>query len=234
MHKLDRSIVCPPACLGSWSNPPNSWGDFGTTGFACKRAVRAELINMQGIPVVTAASGSFQYGLRCAYCESPIRHEGHIEHFRRKRHFPSLTFTWDNLFLSCESKEHCGHFKDRTNGAPYNPSNLIKPDIEDPEALLYFHSTGSVTPRNNGVGLTANDYMRASETIRVFNLDCRTLQGERAKALKLYRDKNPGILEFLMDECSPDESIAFIQAEIEATRWEPYATTIKHFFEKAA
>lgn len=188
---------------------------------------------MQGIPLVTAASGASQYGLRCAYCEGPIRHEGHIEHFRRKRHFTHLTFAWDNLFLSCESQEHCGHFKDRPSGAPYNPSDLIKPDVEDPEAFLYFHSTGAVTPRNNGVGMAANRLKRATETIRVFNLDCSVLRGERFKAIKLYREKNPGILEFLMG-CDVADREVFMRDEIEATRWEPYATTIKHFFEKAA
>jgi hypothetical protein len=35
-------------------------------------------------------------------------------------------------------------------------------------------------------------------------------------------------------ECDPTDRDAFIRDEVEATRWEPYATTIKHFFEKAA
>ena len=40
---------------------------------------------------------------KCAYCESKITHidYGHIEHYRPKSLFPSLTFDWSNLLLAC-------------------------------------------------------------------------------------------------------------------------------------
>jgi uncharacterized protein (TIGR02646 family) len=40
----------------------------------------------------------------CAYCESKITvvTYGAIEHFRPKSTYPDLTFTWENLMLSCD------------------------------------------------------------------------------------------------------------------------------------
>ena len=242
MHHLDRAAIAAPVCLSAWDYTQKTWEDFHREGVECKRQVRLMLQRIQGQQIATDDADDkaiFILGLRCAYCEGPIRYGGHLEHFRRKNRkrvdgYPELTFAWDNLFLACDSQEHCGHYKDRPGADSYDPDDLIKPDIHDPDDFLYFHSTGQVMVRNNGIGMKDEDRRRGSETIRVFNLDCRILQGERTKALKLYRDKNPGILEVLMDECSPNERIAFIESEIEATRWVPYATTIKHFFEKAA
>lgn len=241
MHKLDRSSVPAPYCLSAWDYTQNNWDDFHREGADCKRRVRLALQQIQGQQIAADDADDcapFIFGLRCAYCEGPIRHGGHLEHFRRKNRrrqdgFPELTFEWDNLFLACDSTVHCGHYKDRPGADAYDAEDLIKPDIHDPDDYLYFHSTGQVIVRNNRSNMTEHDRLRASETIRVFNLDCSTLRGERFKVLKLYRDRNLGILEFLM-ECDPTDRDAFVRDEVEATRWEPYATTIKHFFEKAA
>ena len=65
----------------------------------------------------------------------------------------------------------------------------------------------------------------------MFNLNCGRLRGERHKALNLYRERNPGIMEALADFPERDRQ-DFIDEEIEATRWDPYWMTIRHFFEK--
>lgn len=114
MHKLDRTSVTPPACLDAYDYRTQKWKDLGSE---CKRELRAALVQMQGIPGVTTPDAN-EYGLRCAYCEGTIFHEGHIEHFRRKNpaHYPELTFAWPNLFLACGASSHCGHYKDRPGG----------------------------------------------------------------------------------------------------------------------
>ena len=136
MHKLDRDNTAAPPCLSGYHHTTHSWDNFGSK---CKKQLRAALVKMQGIPGVTTEDAS-EYGVRCAYCEDAIHHAGHIEHFRRKNknHFPELTFDWSNLFLACGSKNHCGHYKDRSRANPYNPDELIKPDVEDPEEYFYF------------------------------------------------------------------------------------------------
>jgi uncharacterized protein (TIGR02646 family) len=174
----------------------------------------------------------FILGLRCAYCEGIIFYGGHIEHFRRKNpaHFPQLTFAWSNLFLACGSNDHCGHYKDK-KGRSYDPNDLIKPDDHDPNDYLYFHSSGEVRVRNRE-GIADVDQRRAQETIRVFNLNEPGLKGARARALEAYKKRSPSIIDDLM-EFEPDEREVFIQQEIEATRWDPFSTTIHNFFESA-
>lgn len=227
MHYLDRATVQAPACLNNYDHATQSWDDFAA---ACKQQLRAALVAMQGIPGVTTDEAE-EYGVRCAYCESAIRHEGHIEHFRRKNpaHFPELTFVWTNLFLACGSQEHCGHFKDRKGASPYDPAHLIKPDVDDPEKFLYFHSTGEVRV---SAGLRElDDQQRAHETIRAFGLNSPALSGQRATSVSLYKKKVLGDLDEIALWPQRDRE-DYLQGEIQATRWEPYATTIKHFLMK--
>lgn len=228
MHKLDRSSIEPPECLAEYDYRSQNWDDNSFKS-DCKSRVRRQLVQMQGIPGVTTED-SKEYGVRCAYCEGAIHHEGHIEHFRRKNahHFPELTFTWTNLFLACRSNKHCGHYKDRPGAAPYNPDELIKPDDHDPEEYLHFHSSGEVRVSN---GVTSKqDRHRAEETIRVFHLDSRKLVGARAQAVRGYKQKMLNELDEVAS-WDEDEREAFLLAEIEATLWDPFATTIKHFLQ---
>lgn len=228
MHKLDRASVRPPACLNAYDYRAQQWGDLGSE---CKRQLRAALVQMQGIPGVTTPDAN-EYGLRCAYCEGAIYHEGHIEHFRRKNpaHYPELTFAWPNLFLACGANTHCGHYKDRKSAPAYDPDQLIKPDEHEPSELLHFHSTGEVRVRN---GLDAVNAHRAVETIRVFGLDDDALSGTRAKVLSVYKQKILADLDEIAAWPLADRQ-AYLDEEVEATRWEPYATTIQHFLQSNA
>lgn len=231
MHKLERSKVTAPECLADYDYRTQIWDDLRGER---KRALRAALVQMQGIPGVTPDDGS-EHGVRCAYCEAQIHHAGHIEHFRRKNRsrpdgYPELTFKWGNLFLACGSQTHCGHYKDRKSAPAYDPDELIKPDEHDPEYYLYFHSSGEVRPRHL---LEPADAHQATETIRVFRLNEASLAGRREKALRVYRERIAADLDELADWPSEDRE-AYLRDEIEATRWDPYATTIKHFLQNAA
>ena len=233
MHKLNRDTVQRPACLDNYDLKLRSWDDFQGQD---KKTVRLALQRIQGRQIAMDDADDEAYeviGLRCAYCESQVYHGGHIEHFRRKNpaYFPQLTFEWTNLFIACDSKEHCGHYKDRPSAQRYEPDDLIKPDDHDPDDYLYFHSSGEVRVRHRD-GMTDDDRHRGAETIRVFHLDCGRLKGARHKALKQYLDRSSGFLEALMGFDENDRQ-DFIAEEIEATKWEPFWTTIRHFFEKS-
>lgn len=225
MHKLDRSGVAAPDCLDDYDYNTQTWDDFGGE---CKKALRAALVQMQGTPGITTGD-SGEYGVRCAYCEGQIFHEGHIEHFRRKnlKHHPELTFDWSNLFLACGSKTHCGHYKDRPSAPAYDPEQLIKPDEHNPDEFLYFHSSGEVRIRER---LSAEHALRAATTIQVFGLDNSTLEGNRARAVSEYRKMNAEDFEVIASWNEADRW-EYFESEIEATRWQPYATTIKHFLQ---
>ena len=214
MHELDRAGVPAPGCLGEYQHGTHTWDDV--TG-QHKQEIRQRLLEMQGE--------------RCAYCEGPPYADGHVEHFRRKNHahFPELTFEWENLFLACGSQDHCGHYKDRPGAPPYDPNELVKPDVHEPDDFFYFHSSGEVRLRP---GLSDADEDRANETIRVFNLNCGELQANRRRALAIYLKKDPDILEALIDLDEADRQY-FVDQEVEATRLDPYWTTIRHFFERA-
>lgn len=228
MHKLDRTSVAPPECLDAYDYQTQRWGALGAD---CKRQLRAALVLMQGIPGVTTPDAN-EYGLRCAYCEGSIHHAGHIEHFRRKNreHHPELTFAWGNLFLACGANAHCGHYKDRKGAADYDPDHLIKPDEQRPSDFLHFHSTGEVWGRT---GLSEVDAHKAAETIRVFGLNEGALPGARAKALSVYKKR---VLPDLDEVAawSIAERQDYLAQEIQATRWDPYATTIQHFLQNSA
>lgn len=212
MHRLDRSCITAPECLDDYEYRTHTWDNVVSEH---KAQIRVRLIEMQGE--------------RCAYCEGPPYSNGHIEHFRRKTpsHFPELTFDWDNLFFACGSQKHCGHYKDRPGTGVYNSNQLIKPDVHDPEPLLYIHSTGEVRVRPH---LEAADIVRARETIRVFNLNEPSLKENRRRAVRIYLSRNPDLLSDLMT-FSPEEQKAFIDDEVQATSSDPYCTTIKHLFE---
>lgn len=76
---------------------------------------------------------------KCAYCESVIAvvATGHIEHFRPKQKYPSLTFTWTNLLLGCPLCNDGGHkgtkFPKSKDNGPF-----IDPTTEDPTDHLEF------------------------------------------------------------------------------------------------
>lgn len=214
MHKLDRAAVSPPACLTAYSHTTHTWADVTSND---KEQIRVHLNSLQG--------------RRCAYCEGSLDEFGqHVEHFRRKNpaHFPQLTFAWSNLFWSCDADIHCGHYKDRPSAPSYDPNNVIKPDDHDPDRFFYFHSLGEVRMRPH---LSSQDETMASETVRVFNLNAPELMASRRRALKIYSDRNLGMLEVLMS-CSEEERAAFVKDEIEATKYDPHWTVIRHFFEK--
>lgn len=228
MLKLDRATVAAPTCLTQLDYLNQRWADLGST---CKRELRAALVQLQGA-TSGAAGDAPEYGVRCAYCEGPIYHEGHIEHFRRKNPshengFPALTFAWGNLFLACGAVDHCGHFKDRRSAAPYNPAQLLKPDEHDASDYLHFHSSGEVRVRHV---LDEQGTRRATETIRVFGLDHPKLSGARARAVQHYRKMREADFEELAAWDDADRE-AYFREEIEATRSEPYATTVRHFLQ---
>lgn len=213
MRKLDRNRVPTPPCLSKYVAGTDKWDDV--TG-RDKQQIRDTLEHMQDS--------------LCAYCEGVLFGPAHIEHFRRRRDFPNVMFDWSNLFLSCNWEEHCGKYKDRQGAPHYYPQDLIKPDQDDPDDFLYFHSSGEVRPRS-GVSSAWNS--RAEETIKVLNLNHGRLFAARRSKASIYLSKEPDILEFLESLPESDRK-DFIDEEIRSTAHEPYSAVIRHFFEKVS
>jgi uncharacterized protein (TIGR02646 family) len=208
MRKLDRTTVPTPACLSNYQHGANTWNDVTSSH---KRDVRDCLEQLQG--------------RRCAYCEGALDVLGqHIEHFRRKHHHPHLTFSWTNLYWSCDQSDSCGHYKDHGAGT-YSPNDLLEPCVDDPDRFFRFRSDGTVQVRP---GLTPQEEHRARETLRVFNLhaDFGRLRNMRKGAAATYL----GLLNDLVG-LTDLERRDYVQLELQASAGEPFFTLVRHLFE---
>lgn len=206
MHKLQRGAA--PACLSHYQHGRDNWG-------AVSRDDKVE---------IWLALEAMQ-SQRCAYCEAAIA-EGnrHIEHFVQKGRDPRVTFQWGNLFGSCNREDTCGKYKDHCAGA-YNPADLLKPDVDDPDHYFVFVADGTIQLR---AGLNDADRQRASETLRVFNLDAQhgalrhMRQRETAGYVPIAEE-----LWALLDEFSEDEWQQLLDDELAATAHLPFVSAIR-------
>lgn len=204
-----RKLTRPPAppCLGSYHHGAQAWSDVGP---ADKAQIRVQLEAMQG--------------KRCAYCEGGLDSLGqHIEHFRRKSLNPALTFDWNNLYWSCDQNDSCGHYKDRGAG-PYNVAELIEPCLDDPDHFFIFRADGTISLRS---GLSVQDSVRASETLRVFSLDADwgRLRAMRKAAVSGYvRDANEAFNAGL----SQNDIRAYFGEMLEYASELPFYTAVRH------
>jgi uncharacterized protein (TIGR02646 family) len=208
MRRLDRTPIAAPASLAGYHHGANTWNDVAGEH---KREIRQCLEQMQG--------------RRCAYCEGSLEVLGqHIEHFRRKFYHPQLTFSWGNLYWSCDQSDSCGHYKDHGAGT-YVPDDLLDPCVDDPDRYFRFRSDGTVQVRS---GLTSREEHRARETLRVFNLhaDFGRLRNMRKGAAATYL----GLLNELV-ALTEAERRDYVQLEIQASAGEPFCTLIRHLFE---
>lgn len=205
MHKLQRGPA--PDCLSSYRHGLNNWKDLNADD---KRELWQKLDDMQQ--------------QRCAYCEGALRADKrHIEHFRQKGCDPKVTFRWSNLFGSCNRAESCGRYKDEL--PLYDATDLIKPDEEDPEHFFLFVSDGSVAVR---AGLTVHETRRATETIRIFNLN-GTLRAIRRNVVASYVDQGLEVMQMVESgELTHDECRELYQNELAAIESQPFSTAIRH------
>jgi uncharacterized protein (TIGR02646 family) len=207
MKKLDRHNALP--CLDKFIPGVNKWTD------APKDLVWEELEKMQR-------------GL-CAYCECRLNRK-HIEHFKNRKLHIQETFNWNNLFGSCGDSSQkggwnrCGIFKD-SGAVNYQVNNLIKPDIDSPDDYLLFLTNGKVSPQ---AGLEGQALLKATETIRVFNLNDDTkLFNSRRVALEIIQEQVDALYE-LFDECDEKTWQDMLDAELNNIQGEEFETALRH------
>jgi uncharacterized protein (TIGR02646 family) len=162
---------------------------------------------------------------RCAYCEAAlVDGDKHIEHFRQRSRYPAGTFDWANLFGSCNRKDTCGKHKDSCG--LYNHADLLKPDVDDPDDFLAFVSDGTIVPRS---GQSPHALQRASETLRIFNLDAKhgALRHMRKQAAAGYLQTAEEFRQFSI-EFDEAEWRPLLDQELAAIAHLPFVTTIRH------
>lgn len=209
MRKLDRASATEPACLKRYQHGRDNWSTLDRDH---KEEIRQQLEIMQG--------------RRCAYCECCLNVFGqHIEHFRRKRVYPQLTFEWRNLFWSCDCSDRCGHYKDHGAGG-YNPDDLIDPTSDDPDRYFRFYSNGTIAIRE---GLSEHEQHRAVETLRVFNLcpQAGPLRDIRMTHCMGYEQLGAELAD-LADAGDSTMLQAFLDEELNRIKGLPFETAVKH------
>lgn len=207
MHHLNRSLA--PGCLAKYQHGRDNWSDLNA-------ADRADLWH---------ALDAMQ-GKRCAYCEAGVSQgRRHIEHFVQKGRDPRITFLWDNLFGSCNREDTCGKHKDHKAGN-YSDSDLLKPDMDEPDDYLVFVQDGTITPRQD---LNDAQRKRAEETLRVFNLDAEhgALRQMRRAATAGYL-QTAEVLWSMVDDFTDEEWQQLLGEELAAIADLPFVTAIRH------
>lgn len=192
MKKLIRSAK--PVCLNKYNYGTHNWSAVTCSD---KKQIWQQFDLMQ-------------MGF-CAYCECSLTSK-HIEHFQTRDSSPRSTFEWVNLFGSCNERNRCGHYKDSNKAKPYSISNIIKPDVDDVNEFLLFLTSGKVSVRSD---LTPSKKLKASETIRVLNLNGDTALVNRRKTTFKQIKPNIDYLYQLIDELSLEEWLALLEDEID-------------------
>jgi uncharacterized protein (TIGR02646 family) len=138
---------------------------------------------------------------KCAYCESVIEvvASPHIEHFRPKQRYVSLTYQWDNFLLSCPKCNDGGHkgtnFPNKLQGGP-----LVDPTSEDPSAHFDFSydpvtKLATVKPLTKRGQTTANTF---GLNVRPALLKMRSELLRQLLALKQFDGINPEVTAVLI------------------------------------
>ena len=201
MHKLVRPAEEPNALAEARASRCEDWNAFSLRRPGAKEEVQLALLVMQNE--------------KCAYCECKLdMHEGHIEHFRRKKWFPELTFSWCNLYYSCCRNGTCGRHKDRVLDKSM-VDELIDPCVDNPEDYLQFTFDGNVAVRS---GLSEEGVSRAKLTIDSFNLKHAQLIEKRLNMLKSFE---------WLKQMDAKQIDAYL-AQLPSTT--PFLTAIYHYF----
>lgn len=210
MKKVTRGAA--PACLGTFQHGRDNWENVSSEQ---KAEIWVGIHAMQGE--------------RCAYCECEIQAGGrHIEHFIQKGRVPSETFNWANLFGSCCIQDTCGDRKDKVG--KYDHSDVLKPDIDDPDDFFLFVSDGTIIPLHSLVG---SQKLRADTTLHVLGLHHQNgqLRHMRQQAVCGYIQMAEEFAEIAAED--PKNEFGWreeLEKELSTVATLPFSTAIRHMF----
>lgn len=147
------------------------------------------------------------YKTKCAFCEQKVE-QYHVEHYRPKKIYYWIAFSWDNLLLACST---CNQYKGTNfdisgvltefedtedniktiniSSAGYDViemPRMVNPEINDPKGFIAFEKNGKIT----------SDDQRFGYTIETCKLDRDFLNDERRRLLDiLERDIESALIE---------------------------------------
>ena len=134
-----------------------------------------------------------------AYTEKPLDYptETHIDHFRKRNLYPKLTFNYSNFLVDDKNDNYGARYKDnhaKVKKETFDGTNRIFCAVTENMAdFIEFTVNGTIIPKTNLSGSIVN---RIKETIRVFNLNHKTLKVKRENIIIQIRNfKRGGLLE---------------------------------------
>lgn len=113
----------------------------------------------------------------CAYTEIKIQgsRNCHIDHFHTRNLFPTETFAYNNLLVSCNSEEYGAKYKDKQIRSKADYDFLINPAVDTPSEYMEYTFTGEM----EAIG----QKQKGIRTISYFNLNERRLVNRRKKVI---------------------------------------------------
>lgn len=147
------------------------------------------------------------YKNKCAFCEQKVE-QYHIEHYRPKKIYYWLAFSWDNLIMSCATcnqnkginfeivGQHAQFINTEKNiklinnqSSAYNTieqPKMVNPEMKDPTGKIQFQQNG----------LIQSEDAEFAYTIEICKIDRNYLNDERRKLLDIFRrDLNSALVE---------------------------------------
>lgn len=140
------------------------------------------------------------YNGKCAFCEQRVE-QWHVEHYRPKKTYYWLAYSWDNLILACpKCNENKGdefelngvkctfvnndiHLRNINNlSLSYNISErpkMINPEVTDPSSIITFSKDGKVDSQN----------AELKHTITTCKIDRNYLNDARRKILDTLKNE---------------------------------------------
>jgi uncharacterized protein (TIGR02646 family) len=116
--------------------------------------------------------------LQCGYTEIYINNEeeSHIDHYKKREHFPNLTFAWNNLIVATKDSKFGANYKDNTYKIRPHEYNLIfNPVIDNVEQYFYYDEFGMIR----------EDEGKVKKTVEIFNLNYDLLKFKRKQIIDL-------------------------------------------------
>lgn len=147
------------------------------------------------------------YKNKCAYCEQKIE-QYNVEHYRPKKTYYWLAFSWDNLIMACPTCNQCkglnfeleGNLAEfdntevnvrKINNSSESYDKLELPKMVNPEIT---NPIGEIQFRRNGLIESGNK--RFAYTIEKCKIDRKYLNDERRKLLDVFsRDIRSALIE---------------------------------------
>lgn len=137
----------------------------------------------------------FEQDCQSGYTEVPISLEddSHIDHYRKKGIFKNLTFEWNNFVVDILDNNFGACYKDKVVNNPNIYDQIFNPITDRVEDFITFQENGKIIPKS---GIDENNKKKVLNTIKIFNLNHKSLKDRRFKLMKIIESYN----EFTKDE----------------------------------